>query len=132
MPIINSKVQDGLLTVCVSDEPQRVRLGLQGDLDLANAKTAEAQLMGAFESGKEVLVDLGKLEFLDSTGIALLVMALQRHDAGRLSFLPSKAAGVRRLFSLTGLEQKLPFVTEPVETTPLPAAPTSQPLQPAA
>jgi anti-sigma B factor antagonist len=119
VPIINSKVQDGLLTVCVTDEPQRVRLALQGDLDLANAKTAEAQLMGAFESGKEVLVDLGKLEFLDSTGIALLVMALRRHDGGQLRFLPSETAGVRRLFTLTGLDQKLPFATEAIEPTPL-------------
>jgi anti-sigma B factor antagonist len=127
VPIINSKVQDGLLTVCVSDEPERVRLALQGDLDLANAKTAETQLMGAFESGKEVLVDLGKLEFLDSTGIALLVMALRRHDGGQLRFLPSETAGVRRLFTLTGLDQKLPFAME----SPAPEA-ASAPLQPAA
>jgi anti-sigma B factor antagonist len=127
VPTINSKVQDGLLTVCVSDEADRVRLELQGDLDLANAKTAEAQLMGAFESGKEILVDLGKLEFLDSTGIALLVAAMRRHDSAQLRFLPSDTPGVRRLLALTGLDQKLPFIEERVKP-----APAGQSLQSAA
>lgn len=109
MPDNNSTVQDGPLTIRLVDEGRRLRLALQGEIDLSNAKTAEAQLMGAFESGKKILVDLGKLEFLDSTGIALLVMALRRPDAARLSFLPSETAGVRRLLNLTGLDAKLPF-----------------------
>jgi anti-anti-sigma factor len=54
-----------------------------------------------------VVVDLGRLEFLDSTGVAMLVMAMRDPDGARLSFLPSEHPAVRRLLSLTGLDQRM-------------------------
>jgi anti-sigma B factor antagonist len=110
VPQIDTELQDGLLVVQQADEGARVRLALKGELDLSNAPTVESSLEAALLSGKAVLVDLGKLEFIDSTGIALLVTALNRRDAWKLGFLPSETAGVRRVLSLTGLEEKLPYV----------------------
>jgi anti-sigma B factor antagonist len=120
MPAIDS-LQDGLLTVQQLDEGTQVRLRLEGELDLSNAKTVEVVLEGAFASDKQILVDLGKLEFLDSTGIALLVNALQRHDAERLSFLPSDSSGVRRLLNLTGLDRRMVLSTADEPGPVLPA-----------
>jgi anti-anti-sigma factor len=122
VPTPESSVQDGLLTVGQQEEGGRLRFFMRGELDLSNACTAELQLEEALRSELPILVDLSKLEFLDSTGIALLITALGRPDARRLSFLPSETAGVRRVLRLTGLEERLPY--PPVED--------GQPLQPAA
>jgi anti-anti-sigma factor len=100
------------LIVDQRDEGERLRVSLCGELDLSNACTAELQLEEALNSGRPLLIDLTNLEFLDSTGIALLVAALGRPDAGsRLRFLPSETLGVRRVLSLTGLEERLPYAT---------------------
>jgi anti-sigma B factor antagonist len=123
VPSTHSEVKDGLLTVQQVDEPERIRLSLEGELDLSNAPTAELKLDEALCSGSPVLVDLSKLEFLDSTGIALLVAALQRHESARLTFLPSKTVAVRRLMSLTGLDQRLPLASVEGEGESLLSAP---------
>jgi anti-sigma B factor antagonist len=111
---IDVQVQDGLLTVSRSDEGAQIRVALQGELDLSNVPTLETALEVAIESGKKVLIDLGELEFLDSTGVSLIVNTLQRHDAERFSFLPSRSSGVCRLLSMTGLDQRM-VIFSPVE-----------------
>jgi anti-anti-sigma factor len=77
-------------------------------MDLANAETAATTLQEALLRGKDVVVDLGKLEFLDSTGVAMLVAAM-REGGERLSFLPSEHEAVQRLLSLTGLDERMNF-----------------------
>lgn len=110
MPLsTNGEVKDGLLLVEQTIDADRVLITLHGELDLANAKTLEATMLEAFASGKDVVVDLGKLEFIDSTGITLLVMSMGRPDADKLSFLPSESDEVRRLLSLTGLDVRMGF-----------------------
>ncbi|HET8565679.1 MAG TPA: STAS domain-containing protein [Solirubrobacterales bacterium] len=109
MPDTTTEIHEGPLVLRQIQEPGRVRLALHGELDLTNAATVEAVLDAALASGDEVLVDLAKLEFLDSTGIALLVAALKGQDAKRISFLPSESTGVTRLLSLTGLDKRLDF-----------------------
>lgn len=117
----DAQIQDGLLTVARSDEGSQVRLALQGEFDLSNAPTVEASLAEAIASEKKVLIDLDRLEFLDSTGIALLVGLLQRHDAERFSFLPSRSNGVRRLLNLTGLDRRMVLSTTADLGSALPA-----------
>jgi anti-anti-sigma factor len=118
----DSSVQDGLLTVDQRDEGERLRFCLCGELDLSNVCMAELQLEEALGSKRPLLIDLSKLEFLDSTGIALLITALGRPDARRLEFLPSETAGVRRVLSLTGLEERLPYASLEDEQALQPAA----------
>jgi anti-sigma B factor antagonist len=122
VPLSDTRIQDGLLAVAQSDEGAQVRLALQGELDLSNAPTLEASLTNAIDSGKKVVIDLDQLEFLDSTGIALLVGVLQRHDAERFSFLPSRSSGVCRLLNLTGLDKRMVRSTTAAPGAALPAA----------
>ncbi|HEX6153854.1 MAG TPA: STAS domain-containing protein [Solirubrobacterales bacterium] len=122
MPRDNALPEDGLLTVEQLDEGLQLRLSVEGELDLSNAKTLEDALTEAFASDKRILVDLGRLQFLDSTGIALLVAALGRSDAERLSFVPSESSAVRRLLSLTGLDKRMA-----VSTTAAGSVPTTLP-----
>jgi anti-sigma B factor antagonist len=105
----STEIRDGLLILRRLREPGRTCLALHGELDIANAATLEASLEEALASGDEVVVDLAKLQFLDSTGIALLVAALRGPGAARLSFLPSESSEVHRVLALTGLEERLGF-----------------------
>lgn len=110
-------LKGGLLTVTQSDEDSQVCVALAGELDLSNVKSLEAALAEAIDSGKKVVIDLGRLEFLDSTGLALIVETLGRSDAERFSFAPSKSSDVCRLLSLTGLDERM-VIASPVETRP--------------
>lgn len=122
MPFIHSETQDGPLTVRTILDGERIRLSLVGELDLSNAPTVESALEDAYGEGKDVLVDLGPLEFLDSTGIALLVEALGGSEAARLSFIPSESDAVRRLLNMTGLDQRLPIAVLDEQQPLLPPA----------
>jgi anti-sigma B factor antagonist len=102
-----SQFQDGLLKVRRTLEGDRLRLAFDGELDLANVRTAETVLRDALLSDGEVVIDLRGLEFLDSSGIALLFAAMKEDRGGRLGFLPSEALEVRRVLRLTGLDQKM-------------------------
>jgi anti-anti-sigma factor len=106
------EVTDGTLVVrtTVSSGGARV-ISLHGELDLANAKTAEAALESSFgENGTPIVIDMSELEFIDSTGIALLVAALGRGDeGGQVTFVPSSAPAVTRVLELTGLAGRLPL-----------------------
>jgi anti-sigma B factor antagonist len=117
----DEKFQSGLLTVTRSDEGAQVRVSLVGELDLSNTESLDAALEEAIESGKKVLIDFGGLEFLDSTGLALIVKTLGRNDAERFSFLPSRFKGVRRLLALTGLDERMVLSTvgESASTAPV-------------
>lgn len=93
-------------------EGDRRVISLRGELDLANVGTAEEALNEAFDAAdaRAVVIDMRKLEFIDSTGIALLVNALDRNgDEARVRFVPSESAAVTRILELTGLAERLPL-----------------------
>jgi anti-anti-sigma factor len=130
VPTTDFKVHDGLLAVQQTSEGRRLRLALEGEMDLSNTETAASALGEALNCGKNVVVDLGTLAFVDSTAIAMLVRALQEGGT-RLSFLPSKHEAVRRLLSLTGLDERMTFASE-VTVAPASEDPDAGSLLPAA
>ncbi len=92
------------------DDGVRV-IAVRGELDLSTASDLEEPLEEAIASGDaSVLIDLGECEFIDSTGIALIVRAWQRLDRaadgegqGRV-VICSDNEQVRRVLEITGLE----------------------------
>jgi anti-anti-sigma factor len=109
------EVRDGMLTLRVSVDAQAQTLSLAGELDMANAATlaSELETLEAGASTESITIDMRELEFIDSTGIAVLVAAHRRANAkgeGRLRFIRSQATGVQRVMDVTGLEKELPFV----------------------
>jgi anti-anti-sigma factor len=99
--------------VKVGDLEQGVRtISVRGELDLSTAPELEAPLDEALESGEgSVLIDLSECEFIDSTGIALIVRAWQRlksGDNGRTLVICSHNDQVRRVLEITGLELSIP------------------------
>ena len=87
-------------------------LALSGELDLVSSPILSEALDRASESDAElIVVDLRQLEFMDSTGLHLLVTAQQRaHEAGRRFALIRGADQVQRLFDLSGTAEFLPIV----------------------
>ena len=87
-------------------------IAVRGELDLSTAPELEGPLEQALESGEgSVLIDLAQCEFIDSTGIALIVRAWQRLDSGnngRSLVLCSQNDQVRRVLEITGLELSIP------------------------
>jgi len=82
---------------------------LSGELDLDGAPRLEEELRRVEASDvHSIVVDLGELEFIDSTGIRLLVMASERCPDGRFSLLRGPRP-VHRVFEITDLADRLPF-----------------------
>lgn len=115
MPDRERDVCDGALTVHTAISGDTHLIALRGELDLANAETARAELRTALDlDDAPILVDLRELEFIDSAGIAVLVGTLHRDAvAHRLRFLRSEAPAVARVLRLTGVEQSLPPADSP-------------------
>ncbi len=87
---------------------------VQGELDMNTAPQLEQKLEEALaDSGALVMLDLSQCEFIDSTGIALIVRSWQLLDReaggegkGRL-VLCSHNHQVRRLLKITGVESSI-------------------------
>lgn len=97
----------------VGDLEHGVRtISVRGELDLSTAPELEGPLEQALEDDEgPVLIDLTQCEFIDSTGIALIVRAwqrLQNGDGGRPLALCSQNDQVRRVLEITGLELSIP------------------------
>jgi len=77
-----------------------------GELDMSNVEAIEVQIAGAVANAPGILiVDLSGLEFIDSSGIALLLRAADR--VGRLE-LRNPSGIVQRVIQATGLSEVLP------------------------
>ncbi len=99
----------GSLVVRSEREGEVHIIELIGELDLDGAPQLEESLREA-EAGDatSIVVDLGRLEFIDSTGLRLLVMAAERAPDGRFSLLRGPKQ-VHRVFEITDLVDRLPF-----------------------
>jgi anti-sigma B factor antagonist len=99
----------GSLAVRSEREGEAQIIELVGELDLDGAPRLEQALRDA-EAGdaSSIVVDLGGLEFIDSTGLRLLVMAAERSKDGRFSLLRGPKQ-VHRVFEITDLVDRLPF-----------------------
>jgi anti-anti-sigma factor len=99
--------QSPFLDCDVRDEDGSVVFALVGEMDLSNLGVVRSRLEDAVKDRPVRLVlDLSKLEFIDSSGIALLLETSNR--AVHIEVRPSYA--VRRLIELMGLHDALPIV----------------------
>lgn len=108
------EVRDGTLRVRTSQDGSAHVIALAGELDLANADTLGAALEKAEQdSAARITIDMTELEFIDSTGIAMLVSAHRRLNAGekRIWLVRSQSSAVQRVMSVTGLDEELPFLS---------------------
>jgi anti-sigma B factor antagonist len=76
----------------------------EGDIDLAGGPLLETAISRCEESGASPLViDLGAVEFIDSSGLRSLLAASRRaSERGGSVVLRRPSTGVKRLLSITG------------------------------
>lgn len=101
----------GQLTLRAKREGDRYTIAITGEMDLSNAADVERELLQAEATdARTILVDLAGLEFMDSTGIRLLVAAdaRSRADSGRLR-ITRPPAQVVRVLCIAGVDGLLPF-----------------------
>jgi anti-anti-sigma factor len=101
-----------LLTIDVEHDGESVVIRPVGELDISSTQPLDAELRKAVASdASEVILDLGGLTFIDSTGIRLLVFATahSRQNGDRLRMLHGSEA-VERVFKRTALDRSLPFL----------------------
>jgi anti-sigma B factor antagonist len=101
----------------VVDGEQAVVIGVSGELDLATSPELERELQRSTASAAALLIiDLRKLEFMDSTGLSVLVRAHQKTTQSGKQFAVVKGPQqVQRLLSLTGVAERLTVVDTPEE-----------------
>ncbi len=84
-------------------------VAVEGELDMNTAAALERELEGPLNAAQTpLLIDLSRCEFIDSTGIALLVRSWQAfEDSGNFA-LCGIGDQVKRVLDITGLEQTIP------------------------
>lgn len=92
-------------------------LVVSGELDLRTSPELERRLGQAFDAGVElVILDLRQIEFMDSTGLRVLLSSHQRaQESGRRFALVRGADQVERVLTLTGVRDLLTVVDAPEE-----------------
>ncbi len=99
----------------------RHRLSLRGELDYGAAPLLEGRVLALCQAGtRELVLDLGELEFIDSAGLGaiLRVRALCEQHLCTLAIAPAHSGPVGRVFERTRLFERLPFAA----ASPQPAA----------
>jgi anti-sigma B factor antagonist len=90
--------------VGVSRANGQVLVAVEGELDLATAPQLRDHLVEMSEEKVEVILDLTRLQFIDSTGLSVLVMAFNRaRAAGGSIVLRHPSQSVLRVLEITGL-----------------------------
>jgi anti-sigma B factor antagonist len=92
------------------DGPAVVRIS--GEMDVASAGAVSECLTGLLDAGADVVIDLSELEFIDSTGLGVLVTAGGRaREGGHRIRLRAPGKNVASTLSVTGLDRV--FTIEP-------------------
>jgi anti-anti-sigma factor len=107
------------LTIEASVADSRHRLTLAGELDLASAANlVDAVSKHCGEGAESIVIDIGGLEFVDSTGLRAIltsrVVCSRSHCTLAIEPSPERVRPqVRRLLEVTGLVDRLPFAEGP-------------------
>jgi anti-sigma B factor antagonist len=102
--------------ISISDTDGRAVVEVRGELDLATAPELEAVLLERLDAGAEVVLDLRELQFMDSSGLRVLVTAHARASDGGPRFAivrPPADSEVARILDIAGVEPQLNVVDEP-------------------
>jgi anti-sigma B factor antagonist len=94
--------------VGIAQEGGTFVIQVEGELDMNTAPQLERELEQPLRAADgPLLIDLSRCEFIDSTGIALIVRAWQQLGAGRFA-LCGVGNQVERVLDITGLEATIP------------------------
>jgi anti-anti-sigma factor len=89
---------------------ERTVLAVHGELDLATVDDVRARLDALQAERRPVVLDLDGLEFMDSTGIRLVLQAVQDAERSGWEFTVTRGSrAVRRVFKAAAIHDRLPY-----------------------
>ncbi len=100
----------------VDERGDRVVVMPRGELDMASAPELEQTLMPRLEGGAWVVLDLRALEFIDSSGLRVVVGAHRAAEDGGGRFTCVRGAAgstVHRIVEIAGIDGVIEMVDDP-------------------
>jgi anti-sigma B factor antagonist len=107
-------IERNKLTIFSEQHAENYLIRLDGELDLSNSRKLEDELIRIEgTSASPIVLDLARLEFIDATGLSVIMRAHSRaaNNARRLG-VTRPHENVMRIFELCGLEQELTLVED--------------------
>ncbi|MCL2492478.1 MAG: STAS domain-containing protein [Clostridiales bacterium] len=99
------------ISIQVTDNAAEKRwdISLAGEVDIATAPSVRERLSAALAEKKQnILIDLTDLDYIDSTGLGVIISVYGGIRADGLSVkLKNPKAGVRKLLSISGFDKSL-------------------------
>lgn len=101
--------QSNMLRIERSDEADTATLCLHGEIDLSSANVLSQAIDEAIDAGwRRVVIDFSDLEFVNSSGLGVLVAATKRLRAEGGDLVARRLHGIpASALELTGLDQFL-------------------------
>jgi anti-sigma B factor antagonist len=107
---------DDAVTVRVRHEPEYVLVTVAGEVDFASAAGLRDRLFTLAATGRPLVADLDRVSFIDAAGLGVLAGAARQAAAHGASLrVVCARRQVRRLFSLTRLDQAVPLTASLAE-----------------
>ncbi len=98
------------MNISEEDKEKYIVIGLEGEVDLSCSPDARNSILGVLEKNKNLLVDLEKVSYIDSSGIASLVEGYQTAKKQSLKFgLVGVSDAAMSVLKLARLDQVFPI-----------------------
>ena len=92
------------------EEERYTIIGLEGDVDLSCSPDARKIILGVLKANKNLLIDLNKVSYIDSSGVASLVEGYQTAKKQLLKFgLVGVSDAAMSVLKLARLDQVFPI-----------------------
>ena len=104
----------------VEDRDDRVVVVPRGELDMASAPELEQTVLPRLQDGAWVVLDLRSLDFIDSSGLRVVVGAHRaaEADGGRFTCVRGVAGStVHRIVEIAGIDGVIEMVDDPADAT---------------
>jgi anti-sigma B factor antagonist len=102
----------GELRIDMRRTHDRLIVSLSGELDMASAELLQRTVEGeALKDGAMVVLDLQQLQFIDSTGLRIILAVRERCRERQQEFaITPGSQQVQRLLSVAGVAEHLPTI----------------------
>lgn len=100
---------DGQATFRVEARSGGAVIVASGEVDILTSPALREAVLAAAEASNRIVIDLGAVTFIDSTGIGVIVAALGRHRQRSVS-LVRPAPMVRKILQITTLDRLIPVL----------------------
>lgn len=91
----------------------------RGEIDLATVDLVRDAVAGEHQPGEALVLDLREVGFMDTSGLRYVLELNDRAKQEGFGLLLVRGPrAVQRVFEVSGLEPRLPFVDDPSQTPP--------------